>query len=514
MYGEYQLAVQACNNAQNAWEKANANINGDDAGMIQAEIAAMNPLITPDGTLYPGLNMAISDAPNGTVTGQFKMAVVPYYSMPSLNSTLTVWQTAPDDAPPTLTWNSTTSLRISLESSESSSVSVHYLWNKVGASQNSNMSFVATETASTLISFGGMELITVERGAWFDDFNSATAVGNPSTTDPLATAHKAAFATYFGTPQSPGPASTYNDKALVVYKPKAVFKYADTASYQAAKSAQASASVSGGLWGASGSGQSSSSNTDFNDEALELSFTPNSKNAYIVGYVMRSYWDDSTSATNTRRRDDTHMGLWRCNPLFNGGTWLIRPFHSPLAAWSGGSGLAQVLVHQAITTTFLTRTSGLLTSSREISPEQTTTDLPPPATTQKESSTSSVLYTRYTISCSFVPTEQQTVIGAYKRQFNTPPTDPNSPDFPTWAVNIYQPFASAYYNCISPEKNYKDAFSTTGAVNPPSAASAGSGGGSGVQPGGARSCVPQIPLLILIVGTAAKLVTAQIIPFL
>ncbi|KAJ7286975.1 hypothetical protein C8J57DRAFT_1707387 [Mycena rebaudengoi] len=293
--GEYALAKQKCQEAQNAFDKANENINGNDAGIIQQAIESMRPIVNAESTLYPGLNMQTSGASGPVVGPQFAGTYVPFYAMPSLNSTVTLWQTAADDAQPAITWNSTHDSGVSTSDSESSSVSVHWLWDKGSVSQSSNNSFVETKTQSTLLSFGGIELINIERGAWFDNFRGASAVGNPEPNDPLAKAHSEVFVNNFGTPENPGPAAIYNDKALVVYRPRATFKYASKEDYEHAMQAQASASVSGGMWGVSASGATEHQGVQFDADNLEIVFTPDNKNAYIVGFVMHSYWDDVSS---------------------------------------------------------------------------------------------------------------------------------------------------------------------------------------------------------------------------
>ncbi|KAJ7286972.1 hypothetical protein C8J57DRAFT_1652470 [Mycena rebaudengoi] len=305
--GEYTLAKEKCLEAQNAFDKANQNINGDDAGIIGQAITTMRPILNAEQTSYPGLNMPTSGIANasGAVGMQFTGTYVPFYSMPSLNSTLALWQSNTDDTKTAIAWNSTHDTQVSVSGSQSSGASVHWLWNSASASQSSNYSFVMTQTQSTLISFGGIELINVERGAWFDNFRAASAVGNPEATDPLAKPHHDVFVDNFGTPENPGPASIYNDKALVVYKPRATFKYASQEDYNAAKEAQAQASVSGGLWGVSANAQDQSKAAEFNDQDFEIVFSPDNKNAYIVGFVMHSYWDDVTNpgtSTNKTRR--------------------------------------------------------------------------------------------------------------------------------------------------------------------------------------------------------------------
>ncbi|KAJ7286979.1 hypothetical protein C8J57DRAFT_1460436 [Mycena rebaudengoi] len=302
--GEYALAKQKCQEAQNAYDKANENINGNDAGIIQQAIESMKPIINAENTLYPGLNMQTSGLTNasGAVGMQFTGTYAPFYAMPSLNSTLTLWQTAADDAQPAITWNSTHDSGVSTSDSESSSASVHWIFSKGSTSQSSNNSFVETKTQSTLLSFGGIELINIERGAWFDNFRGASAVGNPEPNDPLAKAHREVFVNNFGTPENPGPAAIYNDKALVVYRPRATFKYASKEDFEHAKQAQASASVSGGLFGVSASGATEHQGAEFNADNLEIVFAPDNKNAYIVGFVMHSYWDDVTGVNPAASR--------------------------------------------------------------------------------------------------------------------------------------------------------------------------------------------------------------------
>ncbi|KAJ6534870.1 hypothetical protein B0H19DRAFT_1080288 [Mycena capillaripes] len=282
MFGNYSLSIDACHNAENAYDNAVAKLQGLDHGEIEAEILAMGPLITPDGSLIPGINMATSQPIPGTIKGQFKAATVAFYAMPSLNTTLTDWQTTPDDQPPTMNWTSSIDSRISTASDESSSGSVRIFLSKASASQNSNMR---------------MELIDVERGAWFDDFATATAVANPSSNDPSGAKYKAAFDESFGTAANPGPASTYNDKALVVYRPKAIFKYGSQDEFNKAQSAQGSGTANFGLWGGSASGKEDSSGIVANNATWELSFTPNTRSAYIVGFIMKSFWDDATNST-------------------------------------------------------------------------------------------------------------------------------------------------------------------------------------------------------------------------
>lgn len=140
--------------------------------------------------------MPIAGKINGSTSNQFQGAMVPFYALPSLNGTLTDWQTADDDAPPTLTWNSTSDQRVTLSTQESAGASVNWLFGSASGSESYNNSFVGTTTASTLLSFGGMELVDIERGAWFDDFRCATLIGNPASDDPYADQHKAAFTKY------------------------------------------------------------------------------------------------------------------------------------------------------------------------------------------------------------------------------------------------------------------------------------------------------------------------------
>jgi len=89
----------------------------------------------------------------------------------------------------------------------------------------------------------------------------------------------------------------YNDKALVVYKPTMTFTFDNEEDYNSAKAAQAQLSV-GGLFGSLNAQKSSSSSgSASNGSNWVLDFSPNTEAAYIVGFIMHSYWEDSSSST-------------------------------------------------------------------------------------------------------------------------------------------------------------------------------------------------------------------------
>ncbi|KAJ7203264.1 hypothetical protein GGX14DRAFT_570149 [Mycena pura] len=300
-YGEYKQAMLDCDDAKNKYDNGLNKFEGDDRGIIQSAIYAMEPIINAEDTLYPGVNMPTSGPSNategGAVGGQFSGTFDALYAMPSLNSTLAIWQQGPTDAAPALTWNSEHDSKVSITGGQSASVSGQVLWDSASASENSNMSFVLTQAQSSVISFGGIELVDVVRGAWFDGFRCASAVGTPASDDPAAKEHKAAFETYFGTAANPGPTAMYNDKALIVYKPVMNFTFASEQDYSLAREAQAKAQASALFWSVSASAEGHDNSTTFDDARLTISFNPNTLNAYIVGFVMHNYWDDVSNTT-------------------------------------------------------------------------------------------------------------------------------------------------------------------------------------------------------------------------
>ncbi|KAJ6469676.1 hypothetical protein DFH09DRAFT_1344759 [Mycena vulgaris] len=192
-YTQYEPAVQKCNDTRNAFTAAENNMLGDNQGILQESIPAVNPIIA--GLSKPGVTMPVpaNNSPNNTL--------VPYYAMPSLNSVLTGWQTGPTDGPPAFTWNSVTSNGGRVQTRK-----------PLTLARGNDPAELIQATAIDL-SFGGIGLIDIEHGTWFDDFKSANALEHPPANDPVAGAHKSLFAKHFGTEKAPGPVSTYNKRA-------------------------------------------------------------------------------------------------------------------------------------------------------------------------------------------------------------------------------------------------------------------------------------------------------------
>jgi hypothetical protein len=158
----------------------------------------MMPIINAENTWYPGLNMPTSGPSNTTegaaVGSQFMGTLVPFYAMSALNSTLATWQQGLATTP-ALTWNSSSEVSVSTSDSQSQGIGASWLFDSASESSSSNSSFMLAMAQSADLSFGGIELIPVERGAWFDNWRSASAVATPAPNDPLAGPHKQAFAT-------------------------------------------------------------------------------------------------------------------------------------------------------------------------------------------------------------------------------------------------------------------------------------------------------------------------------
>ncbi|KAJ6491651.1 hypothetical protein C8R47DRAFT_1195385 [Mycena vitilis] len=196
-----QAAIQTCNDTMQAYHSlfmeqmivsiAKIRYQRDEHShsldMIEPALMACFSTQSP-GKWSPALGnqCAMNITANGTT--------VPYYTLPSLDSTVAGWK-ASSDASPAFTWSS----------------------------------------GSDTLSFGGIGLIDVQRGAWFDNFLSAKATQNPGSA-PLAAQEK-----HFGTSEQPGPLAKYNDRMLVAYKAKAVLNFPGQAPSM-------TASV-GGMWG-------------------------------------------------------------------------------------------------------------------------------------------------------------------------------------------------------------------------------------------------------------------------
>ncbi|KAJ7188907.1 hypothetical protein C8R46DRAFT_1184187, partial [Mycena filopes] len=201
-YGPYQAFERACNASMAAFLQAEHDrigIVGDAVQKASARTQDLTPSEIPSLAPPGNYTMPIS---NGTL--------LPFYSLPSLDATLSGWGT---DA----------------------NVSIS------GTATNSEVG----QTFTANISFGGIQLLDVQRGAWFDNFDSAHAAASPESNVSNAAAYQSTFTKYFGTAQNPGPVAKYTDKVIVVYKPKAVLTFTSLAE----ANMYALMPPSGGMWG-------------------------------------------------------------------------------------------------------------------------------------------------------------------------------------------------------------------------------------------------------------------------
>ncbi|KAJ7655593.1 hypothetical protein DFH06DRAFT_1473852 [Mycena polygramma] len=228
-----QAVIQTCNDTMQAYHSLHDKTYGANDYMIEPALMACFSTQSP-GKWSPALGnqCAMNITANGTT--------VPYYALPSLDSTVAGWK-ASSDASPAFTWSS----------------------------------------GSDTLSFGGIGLIDVQRGAWFDNFLSAKATQNPGSA-PLAAQETALFAKYFGTAQQPGSLAKYNDKMLVAYKAKAVLSFSGQAPSM-------TASV-GGMWG----GVLGTASSDG-----KVTLESNSTDPFLIGFVVHNYWDASSPSSNS-----------------------------------------------------------------------------------------------------------------------------------------------------------------------------------------------------------------------
>ncbi|KAJ7432088.1 hypothetical protein B0H11DRAFT_2209856 [Mycena galericulata] len=246
----------------NTTSENNAQSNNSALATIEADVRTKSE---------QGLNMVDSGG-----------HLIPYYSIPSLESTLTSWQKDPIDISPAIFW------------ANSGTPATPPLTLPFTRSLLGNTSVAAVE-----ISLQRLALVDVERGTWFDDFKIARAVADLPSNDTSAAAQKDIFVKYFGTTQVPGPAAMYMEKALVVYNPEIVLGYSTVDTYfDAINSITTHGPTTAFMW------QNTSGN-DTNRTACEIRVAPNTQNAYIVGGTFVSYWDAPASGSNSTLTNST-----------------------------------------------------------------------------------------------------------------------------------------------------------------------------------------------------------------
>ncbi|KAJ7750049.1 hypothetical protein DFH07DRAFT_549925 [Mycena maculata] len=250
-----------------------SNIYDNNTSIIQAEINATDQLVNFNATV--GLTMLASES-NST------NARVAYYAIPSLKSDLANWK------------KNTSLIAFLWDPSNPNGTRVKSSAPPLGTGTQPRMPHVSRGGPSFImadfgvqVQFGGIELVDIELGTWFDHFKSANSVANPISDDLAGAAYKKIFTKYFGTAEHPGDLAKYTYKALVVYKPIISLLFA---SEQNAINAKSAATSSCGMW------QGLTNGTIPADKDYYITFNPNTTDAYVVGVIMQSYWDGQAAS--------------------------------------------------------------------------------------------------------------------------------------------------------------------------------------------------------------------------
>ncbi|KAJ7757259.1 hypothetical protein DFH07DRAFT_819695 [Mycena maculata] len=292
-----------CEDATNNYYSTVTKIMGDDVGIFSSMVSIDSWQLDPDKAgSQPGNNMPISDPlpglPTVGTTGQY----VPEYEISVLNGTLSYWQStaAPGETPkPAWSQNVTSSTFTNDSTTKSGGGGLSFIWEDVSGSGSGSSSQTTTNiTGSTSVfsmGFTGIQLMSIDRGIWFDGFRLASAAQNPP--DNVTAPAKPVFDKYFGTSSNPGPAAKYKRQALIGFQPSWTVKLQSSSDYQQLKTSAGSA---GGcfLFICANSASSTSSNkTTTDDSSLTITYQDTTNNAYIIGYVIASYWDHDNTTT-------------------------------------------------------------------------------------------------------------------------------------------------------------------------------------------------------------------------
>lgn len=283
-YAPYMEAHLECQSATNSYNSAAADYYGDDFALFSAAQNGIIPLTGKAPVSTPGITMSVS--PTGG-----NSSIVPYYSIPVMNGTVSAWIEGQGLTP--FSYNSQSSSNESSKSSASDAKTQNIVWNAGSNNSTSNgtsgSNSSSTSYAKATISFGSAANMEILRGSWFDDWKAASALADPA--DAAAKKGVPAFQKYFGTAEKPGPAAFYNDKALVVFRPSVSIQFASSSAYSDFKKTQNSTDGCVPYLCTSKKSASSQSSTSFHDANHTIVYEDKSDNAYILGYTVASFWN-------------------------------------------------------------------------------------------------------------------------------------------------------------------------------------------------------------------------------
>ncbi|KAJ7125308.1 hypothetical protein C8R44DRAFT_875120 [Mycena epipterygia] len=292
-YPGYALAVQNCTAQTLAFDRLTDITQGNDASVYIGAYAHIKPVIDANAPAA-GVVMDISNI-TGTIgtdgDGAEAGDYVAYYSIPTLNTTLSQWQAGTGLAP--FHYFSTSQNYSSESTTKFGGASFGFTYEEFGAEAHAGHSDTKTSSevkASTFgLDFAGLALVGIEQGAWFDHYRVARAAETP---DSAHTAVKSVFSneTYFGSQDQPGPLASFNYQALIGFQPSWTIQLVDDID----GSSQSSSEGGGGLsflgLTIGGYGGKDTAKVNVDNSTNTVTITDQTKNAYILGFVQQTYW--------------------------------------------------------------------------------------------------------------------------------------------------------------------------------------------------------------------------------
>lgn len=290
-YAPFQSANAKCQEATNAYNAEFDKVHGDNFGIFSGAANNIVALTTGTSTVHPGITMSIDSTRGQDLTTPFGGNVVPQYSIPVLAGTVASWQSN-SGGNTAFAFDSSKQTGNDQESSSSNGAHAGIQWGRVDLSASASHSESEsnnTVTAQTFqLSFGGIALMDIERGIWFDGWRSANALSTAS--DDKTKEALPAFKQFFGDKEKPGPAALYNDKALVVYQPTITIEFSSRNDYSKFQQNQEEASGCFLIFCGGQQHSDQKNTTTFDEQKSSVTFKDDSSNAYIIGFLQKSFW--------------------------------------------------------------------------------------------------------------------------------------------------------------------------------------------------------------------------------
>ncbi|KAJ3759178.1 hypothetical protein F5878DRAFT_392854 [Lentinula raphanica] len=300
---DYTQPAAVCQSTTNTYQAALSHAVGDDFYIFSGAMNNINQL-TQSLTLIEGLNMEVSSATTSAGLGKGKYK--PYYSFPTLNGTMSAWQSTDDgsSSSPAFTWSSTSSSGSTTNTTSSSGAGVGFFWEDLsGSGAGSSSSSKSTSNVTSVgmsVSFGQISMFGVDFGLW-DAIEVAESLQNPP--DEITKKGVPAFQKYYGSASKPGPLASWKDQALIVYQPSfsVEFSSADEASEFHKTAATAGFCIF--IICVGGSGSSSSSTMNYSTGSRFVTYNDTTNQAYLVGFTQTNFF------VNQGPQDDSNWSL-------------------------------------------------------------------------------------------------------------------------------------------------------------------------------------------------------------